>query len=198
MFRVDAPLTLAPAPDGVWVGTARGLALVSESGTITSFDVGGGAVLSLLTFAESTWIGTAAGLLVLPPGSRSAVVPEGIAGAPGLNAPIVALAARADTLIAATLDQLAWRDPESKRWTLLRPRADLGRLSALAVDPDGVWVGGDYGVALWAVGAGTFKFLRVPLDLPAGVRDLLVAPPYLWVATDSGVVRFMREAVAGR
>jgi len=34
----------------------------------------------------------------------------------------------------------------------------------------------------------------VPLDVPAPVRDVAVDPPYVWVATDSGLVRFARDA----
>jgi ligand-binding sensor domain-containing protein len=30
------------------------------------------------------------------------------------------------------------------------------------------------------------------------VRDVVVAPPWLWVATDSGLVRFDRRAALGR
>jgi hypothetical protein len=59
-------------------------------------------------------------------------------------------------------------------------------------------VGGEHGVAFWRAAAGRFQTLRVPLDLPAGVHDLVAAPPYLWIATDSGVVRLRREAAIAR
>jgi hypothetical protein len=124
-------------------------------------------------------------------------VPAALAAAPALRAPIVALARLRDTLVAATADQLAWRAPDGV-WTVLRPRADLGRLTTLAADAHGVWIGGAHGLAFWRPAAGTFRALRVPADVPAGVRDILVATPYLWVATDSGVVRFEREAAGGR
>jgi hypothetical protein len=79
-----------------------------------------------------------------------------------------------------------------------RPNADVGRLTALAPDPLGIWIGGDLGVTLWRPATGARRTLRVPEDLPAAARDLLVQPPYLWVATDSGVVRLVREAVIER
>jgi ligand-binding sensor domain-containing protein len=199
---VDVPVadatSLAPAPDGVWVGTRRGLVLVSDSGRVVSLGApAGDGVLSLCPAGDSVWVGTAAGLALLAPGLSAPRVPAELLGAPGLSAPIVALARLRDTLVAATPDQLAWRAP-SGRWTLLRPGADLGRLTTLTADRDGVWVGGAHGLAFWRVGAGTFRALRVPADLPAGVRDVAVAAPYLWVATDSGLVRFHREAAIER
>ncbi len=197
-FPVDEATAIAPAPDGVWVGTRRGLAIVTDSGRVVPLGAPGlAAVLSLGPAGDSVWIGTTAGLALLEPGGSAARVPADVAAAPGLNAPIVALARLRDTLVAATPDQLAWRAPDG-RWTLLRPRADLGRLTTLVADRDGVWVGGAHGLAFWRIGAGTFRALRVPADLPAGVRDVVVAAPYLWVATDSGVVRFHREAAIER
>lgn len=199
---VDVPVedatAIAPAPDGVWVGTRRGLVAVTDSGRVVPLGVPGAvAVLSLCAAGDSVWVGTSAGLALFAPGVPSPGVPAEAAGAPGLNAPIVALARLRDTLVAATPDQLAWRAPQGQ-WTLLRPRADLGRLTTLVADGDGVWVGGAHGLAFWRVGSGTFRALRVPSDLPAGVRDVAVAAPYLWVATDSGVVRFHREAAIDR
>jgi ligand-binding sensor domain-containing protein len=126
------------------------------------------------------------------------VVPPEVATPPALRDPIVALARSADTLVAATPDQLAWRDPAGGAWTVVRPLADVGRLTVLAGDEGGAWVGGTQGLAFWHIGRGTFHALRVPLDLPAAVRDVVVAPPWLWVATDSGLVRFDRRAALGR
>jgi ligand-binding sensor domain-containing protein len=191
MFEIVEPLALAPAPDGVWVGSSRGLTLIADDGALTRVDVGGLAVLSLLAAGDTLWVGTAGGLGVLEPGARSPrrvdVVPD----------PVIALARRGDTLVLATPDQLGWRAPGGG-WTVLRPRADLGPLAALAPDAEGVWIGGAFGLALWRIASGGFSAVRVPADLPAGVRDVLAAPPYLWVATDSGVVRFRREAVLER
>jgi ligand-binding sensor domain-containing protein len=36
------------------------------------------------------------------------------------------------------------------------------------------------------------------VDLPAAVRDVLADQDYLWVATDSGLVRFDRRAALNR
>jgi ligand-binding sensor domain-containing protein len=198
LFHLDEPIALAAAPDGIWVGTTRGLAFVADGGAITDYEVGGVSVLSLVTAGDSVWIGGVSGLGLLAPGARAPVVPAELAAAPALRAPIVALARRGDTLVAATRDQIAWREPQTGRWTVQRPNADVGRLTALAPDPLGIWIGGDLGVTLWRPATGARRTLRVPEDLPAAARDLLVQPPYLWVATDSGVVRLVREAVIER
>jgi ligand-binding sensor domain-containing protein len=185
---------LAPARGGVWVGTARGLALVGDDGTVARLGSFAAPVLSLALARDTLWIGSAAGLGALAPGADAPVVPPAVAATAALRDPIVALARSADTLVAATPDQLAWRDPAGGAWTVIRPRADLGRLTALAGDEGGVWVGGTLGLAFWHIGRGTFHALRVPLDLPAAVRDVAVTLPWLWVATDSGLVRFDRRA----
>ena len=73
-----------------------------------------------------------------------------------------------------------------------RPRATLGPLSAAAGDrpAGGVWLAGTIGVAWWDI-ARTARTGRcsVPGDLPGPVRDVAVAAPWVWVATDSGAVR---------
>jgi ligand-binding sensor domain-containing protein len=100
--------------------------------------------------------------------------------------------------VAAVLDdQVAWRDPQTGRWTLERPRAPLGRILAAASDAGGVWLGGAIGLAWWRIGRREFRGLTIPGDLPAPVRDLAVQAPWLWVATDSGVVRLRRDVVTG-
>jgi len=189
---------LAPGPDGVWVGTGAGLAFIGADGAAARIGTFAEPVLSLVTARDTLWVGTVAGLGVLVPGSEFPVVPPEIAATSALRDPIVALARSADTLVAATPDQLAWRNPAGGAWTVVRPLADVGRLTALAGDAGGAWVGGTLGLAFWDIGRGTFQALRVPLDLPAAVRDVAVAPPWLWVATDSGVVRFDRRAALGR
>jgi ligand-binding sensor domain-containing protein len=188
---------LVPAPDGVWVGTARGLAVITAGDQVER--VGGWAqpVLCLLAVRESLWVGTAVGLGVIPPGARAPLVPAEVAAEPTLGNAIVALARTGDTVAAVLDDQVAWRDPQTGRWTLERPRAPLGRILAAASDAGGVWLGGAIGLAWWRIGRREFRGLTIPGDLPAPVRDLAVQAPWLWVATDSGVVRLRRDVVTG-
>jgi len=149
---------------------------------------------------ESVWVGTVGGLGLLAPGENSVAVPPDVAAQPALRAPIVALTLLEDTLVAVTPEQLGWRDPASGRWTVLRTRAELGRVTALAPDVPspagggGIWIAGTNGLGFWDIGRATFRMLTVPLDVPAPVRDVAVDALYVWVATDSGLVRFARDA----
>src|SRR5207247_946312 len=61
--------SVAPAPDGVWVGTTRGLAVIAADGKATAIGGRGTAGLSLLAVGESLWAGTATGLALLAPGA---------------------------------------------------------------------------------------------------------------------------------
>lgn len=106
----------------------------------------------------------------------------------------------ADTLVVLTPDQFAWRNPTTGGWTLIRARSDLGAIRAVVGDTiaGGVWIAGSTAVALWEPARGTFHVLRAPYDVPAAVHDVAADARYLWVATDSGLVRFTRSAALGR
>jgi len=195
LFELDNPLALAPAPDGVWVGTARGLFVVTTEEKVVPIGPLRQPVLSLVAVRESLWVGTSGdGLGLVVPGTTEVIAPPDVVDQPALRAPIVALALVRDTLVVITPDQFAWRDPATRRWTLQRARAELGRVTALAGDAGGVWIGGTNGLAFWDIPHTTFRTLAVPLDLPSAVRDVAVDRSYVWVATDSGLVRLARDA----
>jgi len=195
LFELDNPLALAPAPDGVWVGTARGLFVVTTEEKVVPIGPLRQPVLSLVAVRESLWVGTSGdGLGLVVPGTTEVIAPPDVVDQPALRAPIVALALVRDTLVVITPDQFAWRDPATRRWTLQRARAELGRVTALAGDAGGVWIGGTNGLAFWDLPHTTFRTLAVPLDLPSAVRDVAVDRSYVWVATDSGLVRLARDA----
>ena len=188
---------LAPARDGIWVGTTRGLAVVTAGDRIVRLADNGVAVSSLIAVRDTLWVGSSAGLGVVPPGSPAPVVDSEIQAEPALRAPVVALARESDTLVAVFADQVAWRDPVAAHWTVERPRVALGTLTAAGSDMGGVWLGGTLGLAWWNVGRGVYQRLAIPGDLPAPVRDVQASPRWVWVATDSGVVRLRRDAVVG-
>jgi ligand-binding sensor domain-containing protein len=188
---------LAPAPDGIWVGTTHGLAVVTAGDRIVRLADNGVAVSSLIAVGETLWVGSSAGLGVVPPGSPAPVVDSEIQAEPALRAPVVALARASDTLVVVFADQVAWRDPVAAHWTVERPRVALGTLTAAGSDMGGVWLGGTLGLAWWNVGRGVYQRLAIPGDLPAPVRDVQASPRWVWVATDSGVVRLRRDAVVG-
>lgn len=189
---------LARAPDGVWIGTARGIAVIVGD-RVVRVGAFSQRVTSLLSTGDTLWVGCAAGLAVLEPGGAEPIVPPDVLDEPALRAPIVALARTGDTLVAVLEDQVAWRDRTTAHWTLERPRVTLGALRAAAGDVPGggVWLAGTLGVGWWDIPHRAFRRLDVPGDLPGPVRDIAAATPWVWVATDSGVVRLSRAAVTG-
>jgi len=191
LYDVPQATSLAPAPDGVWVGTTRGLSVVTRDGNVerlaTDFPV-----LSLVAVRETLWVGTNAGVVMVPPGKDAA-------GVAALTQPIYAMTRARDTILAATDRSLVWRDPATGTWKELPLSLALGRPTSLAADPDGgVWIGGTQGLARADLGRSLIRTLTVPMDLPAPVRDVLADADYLWAATDSGLVRFDRRAVRSR
>jgi hypothetical protein len=189
---------LAPAPDGVWIGTAHGLALIAAD-RVTRVGTFAQPVTSLLAAGDTLWVGSAAGLGALLPGGADPVIPPDVQAEPALHDPVVALARSSDTLVVVLADQVAWRDPATAHWTVERPRTTLGTLRAASGDAGGggVWLAGALGVAWWDIAHGAYRRLDVPGDLPGAVRDVAAAVPWVWVATDSGAVRLSREAVTG-
>lgn len=191
-------LSLAKAPDGIWVGTAQGLALITPAGAVTRMTGYDRAIPALVAQGESLWVGTVDGLGLVAPGSTAPTLPPELAQVPTLRAPIAALANAHDTIVAATADQLGWRDPKDGTWTILRPRAAVGAITALAPDAGGVWIAGTAGLVFWDIGHQTFRGISVPGDIPAAIRDVTVQGDYVWVATDAGLVRLSRDAALHR
>ncbi|HYK10640.1 MAG TPA: hypothetical protein VEV39_07565 [Gemmatimonadales bacterium] len=191
-------LSLAKAPDGIWVGTAQGLAHVTPEGTVTRMTGYDRAVVALVAQRESLWVGTVDGLALLAPGSTSPTLPPELAAAPTLRAPVVALANTRDTIVVATADQLGWRNPADGSWTVLRPRAPVGTITALAPDAGGVWIAGTGGLVFWDIAHQTFHGVSVPNDIPAAIRDVTVEGEHVWAATDAGLVRLSRDAALHR
>jgi ligand-binding sensor domain-containing protein len=140
------------------------------------------------------WAGTPAGLLLALPDGQNLVRPAGMAS-PRMHAGVVDLAPLADTLVALTRDEMLWRNPRSRQWTL-GPNLSglLGRLRRFVADGPGFWIAGDRGVGYAQLGTPPLRPLREG-DLPGSANDLAVDDDYLWVATDAGLVRFRLNAI---
>jgi len=198
-FDLERVTSLAPAPDGVWVGSTRGLSVITDDGRIEPVGARELVVLSLLAVRDTLWVGTVAGVGCLPPGASAVTEPPALGGRPSLRVPILALARVQDTIVLATERELAWRNAATDMWSLVPMPLALGLPTVLAADPDGgVWIGGTQGLAHADVGRAVIRTLTVPLDLPAAARDVIADRDYLWVATDSGLVRFDRRAARAR
>ena len=204
--RVDLLDEARGLPDGVvyavvsrqgriTVGTRRGVARIDDSLRIVRVaprfvD----AVIAVFPAGDSVWVGTQRGLLLALPGQEDVVRPAALAS-PALQAPVVALGALGDTVVALTRDQMLWRDPRTQAWTL-GPNLSglLGGLVGFAVDGPGFWVAGERGVGFARLSTPAVRPLREG-DLPGRSNDLAVNGEYLWVATDAGLVRFRLDAI---
>jgi ligand-binding sensor domain-containing protein len=177
------------------VGTAHGVARVGDSLKVERVAPGySGSVLSVFPSGDSVWAGTPNGLLLALPDRPDPVRPAGLAS-PSLQDVVVDLAPLADTLVALTPDQLLWRDPRTKSWTLgPNLSALLGRLRRFVPDGPGFWVAGDRGVGFARLGTPPLRPLREG-DLPGTANDLAVDEEFLWVATDAGLVRFRLNVI---
>jgi ligand-binding sensor domain-containing protein len=179
----------------ITAGTRRGLVRVNDSlrveRLVPRFVE---PVLAVFPSGDSVWMGTERGVLLALPGQQDVVRPAALAS-PSLQAPVVALASLADTVVALTRDQMLWRDPKSGAWTL-GPNLSglLGGLVAFTPDRRGFWVAGERGVGFAGLATPATSPLREG-DLPGNASDLVVDSKYLWVATDAGLVRFRLEAI---
>ena len=187
---------LAAAPGGVWIGTSRGLAFVPDTGVAPRAMISlvlDAAVLSLAAHQDTLWVGTAAGLYLLAPGADTPV--PAAPGQPELAAPVLALAAKGDTVLAATDRRLVWR--AGGTWhALVPPGAPVGQFTALAADRDGFWVAGTGGLAFYQPARGLWRALTAPGDVPQPVSDVAAGRDYVWAATPAGVLRLDRRVLA--
>jgi ligand-binding sensor domain-containing protein len=179
----------------ITVGTGRGVARVDDSLRVDRIAPRfGDAARAVFPAGDSVWVGTTRGVLLALPGASDLVRPAALATA-SLQAPVVALASLADTVVALTRDQLLWRDPRTGGWTLAPNLSGLlGGLRSFTADGEGFWVAGEHGVGFARLSTPAIVTLREG-DLPAISNDLAVDREYLWVATDAGLVRFRLSAI---
>ena len=200
-FDVYPVMSLAPAPDGVWAGSTKGLFVITDDGRVVPVGAPDLVAFRVLAMGDTLWVSTLNGLRRLLPGSNAVTELDDLANVPSLRVPIYALGRARDTLVLATQRELAWRAmrADSVIWSRTSLPPALGLPLVLVPDPDGgVWLGGTQGLAHVDFANPHIRVLSVPLDVPAGARDLLTDERYLWVATDSGVVRFDRRAARTR
>jgi hypothetical protein len=179
----------------ITAGTRRGVVRVNDSLRVERVAPRfADPVLAVFPAGDSIWLGTQRGLLLAVPGQDDVVRPDGL-GSASLQAPVVALGSLGDTLVALTRDQMMWRDPRSRAWTL-GPNLSglLGGLVAFAPDGPGFWVAGDRGVGFARLVTPPVVPLRQG-DLPGAANDVAVDAEFLWVATNAGLVRFRLDAI---
>jgi hypothetical protein len=177
------------------VGTARGIARLDDSLRVMRIapqfvD----AAYAVFPSGDSVWVGTPRGVFIAVPGEEDLERPPGM-NAASLQTPVYGFATLGDTLVALTRDQLMWRDPRTRAWSL-GPNLSglLGRLRRFAADGPGFWVAGDRGVGFAWLGGSPARPLGEG-DLPGPANDLAVDREHLWVGTAAGLVRFRLDAI---
>ncbi len=184
-------LSLAQRRGRIAAGTAHGVAIFTDSTgfrplAVTFHDAAYAVALS----GDTTWVGTRLGLFAALPGEPDLLQPDALREGLSLQAPVVALTWRADTLVALLADRLLWRDPGTGRYRLGPALGtSLGRLHSVVSGARGLYLAGDQGVGLAGLGTPLRRPLTVPGDLPGPVTDLAVDDTCLWVATLRGLVR---------
>ena len=190
LFDLPDATCLASSRDGIWVGTARGLSRITATGGIESIEPRGVPIASLLAVADTLWVGTTSGLGEILPNAQAITTPPELADRASLRVTIRALGRLQDTIVMTTDRELLWRNAATREWTSVPLPLGLGVPTALTTEPSGgVWIGGTLGLAHASLAARALQLHSVPNEVPAPVRDLVHDGEFLWVATDSGLVR---------
>jgi hypothetical protein len=192
---VRAVLTLG---GGAWVGTVHGLAFVSDTGRRLEVDpsevvVG---VYALALRREVLWVASNAGALARParPDSFGVVARLAVEGHP-LADEVLAIGAGPRGLLLATRTRLVWVNDTAAHYLPPAP-GTIGEVRAILPDGEGFWIAGRSGLALAHPERRAITPVLGRGDLPGPVTDATVSRDYLWIATERGLVRFRKRALA--
>jgi ligand-binding sensor domain-containing protein len=212
----DRVFAVAPREGGSWAGTARGLVFVHDDTVRADADtraarplrgpgptlLDGTAVYALQVAGDALWAGTSTGLVLLAADPASAAPPRLVVGTdPGLRTPVRALAVSDSVLLVATDDavfrlssRVAAGSPAATAATRvpeLEPRF-VGEPTRVALDDRTMALAGRDGVVLQSRVSGAARTLRVPVDVPGPVLDVLLQRDWIFLATPQGLVRHRR------
>lgn len=207
----DRVLSVAARDDGAWAGTARGLVFVSDSLGVVTPRLRDAAVFALQVTGSTLWVGTQRGLFTTPATgvvgmSTVAEAPRAVSTGEGAGlvwrTPVRALAASDTVLLVATDDAVAVLKLASVAGGLvsavtgqpvpaLDPRL-VGEVTRVAADERAFVVAGRDGLVLVSRVSGARRALRVPLDVPGPVFDVLLQHDALFLATAQGLLRYRR------
>lgn len=190
----DDVRAVAEGEGGVWAGTGAGLAFVPDTGRVPQVGrvVPSSPVLALAVAGDTLWVGTSAGLEILPPLAERVLQVLGMAQ---MRDPVVALAVRGDSIVAALPARFLIR--ADGRWQVADPAgASIGRFTAMAGDGAGLWVAGTLGFALYDPTRSLWWALTSPADVPLPVADIAATREHVWVATAIGIIRYRRRLLA--
>jgi len=206
-------LAVAPAGDGAYVATMRGVQFVSDSipegvrnrrdavaderapsrpravGPVLLPDV---PVEALQLIGDTLWAGTPAGLIGIAGPRQSATRIR-----PSLPSrrPVRALAWSDTALIAATGDGIFQmhprRDVPAVRLDALSTTS-VGAVTRVAIDPRAIAVAGTDGVLVQSRRTGALRLLSAS-QLPGPVLDIVAQGGWWWLGTPQGLVRLARD-----
>ena len=189
-------LSIAARRGRIVLGTAAGIAEVTDSGAARLAPDFVAPALALAISGDTTWVGTTLGLFATLPGMASIRQAPGWETAELLSTPVTGLLWRGDTLVALTDRAVVWRDPATGRWTAGPDiGVRLGRTHAIADGRDGVWIAGALGLGFARLNGPIERMLATGDALPGEAWDVSIDGDRIWVATPNGLVRFRRQAV---
>jgi hypothetical protein len=194
---------VAPTMKGAWAATARGLVFAhapqgargGRNEDADSLMISTTAVRALVTRGDTLWIGSAQGLLILVPGARE---PRRVgAGIDARLATPVTAIATADSVVAfATANDEVVRVHTRTGAVIdagpFTEAGRVGRVNALAMDANTVWIAGDRGVVVVRRDTRAQRALVVGRDIPSEAYGIVLTPQYAWIATRDGGVRVTR------
>jgi hypothetical protein len=190
-------LALAQRRGRIVAATAHGLASFSDSNGFQRLAPNfSDAALAVAIGGDTVWVGTRLGLFASVPGEADLLQPEALRQSVAMQATVVDITWRADTLIALLQDRLLWRNPATGLFVLgpLLGNA-LGRLHTIVNGRAGLYLAGEQGVGFASLNTPLRRPFRVPDEVPARVTDIAVDDTYLWVATLQGLVRLRLDLV---
>lgn len=189
-FDLPDATCLARGPRGIWVGSPRGLSLITGADRVEEVGPSGLAITSLLAIGDTLWVGTNLGLGQVLPGANAVTTPLELADRPSMRVTVYALGRLQDTIVMATERELVWRNPTTRAWSTVPLPLTLGTPTALVADSGGaLWIGGTRGLAQADISRGFVHVHPVPFEVPAPVRALASDRDFVWAATDSGLMR---------
>lgn len=179
----------------LWIGTSAGLDRMEADGSIHSqaLPIANGQPASVFSLAEDAagrlWVGTSFGdgLYRLDPNGRVQRygAAEGIPS--GNNRAIVAEGE--DTIWLGSQIGLVRLDVRSGKGELAAPEAEVGQVMALALEPDGLWVGGRNGVSVLRDGRVVERFGLAQSGDGNTVFGFRRLGTDMWIASDRGLYR---------
>ena len=179
---------------GVWVGTERGLALVSSSGVVlAAVTTLARPTLALMAQRGGLWVGTTDGLVFMDLAGGGGTAPAGDTGP--FRRPTAALAQHGDTVFAG-LGAEVWSRPPDGVWARVDAVGRLGGpVTALAVADGVLWAGSSEELVRYDATRGELdRFTFAGGDLPGlvsrGIFDIVpLGDREAWLALPAGALR---------